>query len=111
MKFVSCNDQIVNIDTISYITFDSLVPDGFITINYYDGRDERVQGQEAVDIVMRLCPSALEGRRLKFLKHRWAIHNLIGHPLMQLLAWLGCRSWGLRVHDATVPTPQCQVRD
>lgn len=106
MRFVSFNDKIVNIDTISVITFDSLVSDGHIDIHYRNGEIERVAGREAVEIMMRLCPSALEGHRLKFLKHRWAIHNLIGHPLMQLLSWLGCRSWGLRVHDATVPVPK-----
>lgn len=33
----------------------------------------------------------------------WAIHNLIAHPLSEVLFWCGLRSWGDRLHDATVP--------
>lgn len=61
---------------------------------------------EAVDFVLRVCPSALEGKRLKWVRHAWTVHNIIGHPLMQVLAWFGFRKLGLRVHDATVPHPK-----
>lgn len=106
MTFIQINDKLVNAYTINSITVDQLVMYGFIHIHYYDGEIESVSGPEAVDVVMRLCPSAVEGRRFKFLKFHWAIHNLIGHPLMQVLSWLGLRSWGLKVHDATVPNPK-----
>lgn len=38
----------------------------------------------------------------------WAVHNLLAHPLSQLLymaGWLvpGCQQLGDRLHDATVP--------
>jgi hypothetical protein len=70
-----------------------------------DGEDVALEGADAIRAVMELCPEAFEGRRLRFVRHAWAVHNLVGHPLMQLLAWLGMTRLGLRVHDATVPKP------
>lgn len=35
----------------------------------------------------------------------WAIHNLIGHPAMQILSWFGLTKLGLKIHDATCPMP------
>ena len=60
---------------------------------------------DAFEAVMLLHPTALEGRRLRWPKHAWAFHNIIAHPLMQLLVWLGFRRAGLWVHDVTVPKP------
>jgi hypothetical protein len=42
---------------------------------------------------------------LKYKRHAWAIHNLIGHPLMQIFSWLHLTEVGLKIHDATVPNP------
>ena len=64
-----------------------------------------LRGADAVDLVMRVCPSWFEGQRLKWLRHKWALHNLVGHPLLQILSWVGLTKLGLRVHDATVPRP------
>lgn len=62
------------------------------------------EGIHAVECALMVKPSILEGRRaIKWAKRAWVIHNLIGHPLMQLLCLLGARSLGLWVHDATVP--------
>jgi hypothetical protein len=33
----------------------------------------------------------------------WAIHNLVAHPLMEILHWFGCDDWGEWLHDRTVP--------
>lgn len=62
-------------------------------------------GAEAVDLVMRLDPAFFEGRRFRWVRSAWALHNLVGHPLLQLFAWVGRTRLGLRVHDATVPRP------
>ena len=35
----------------------------------------------------------------------WAVHNLVGHPMMQILTWLGKPELGVRVHDVTIPRP------
>lgn len=64
------------------------------------------EGNDAIEAVMLLKPSALEGRRLNWPKHAWAVHNLIGHPVMQLLAWLRLYKAAIRFHDWTTPAPR-----
>ena len=34
---------------------------------------------------------------------RWTLHNLVGHPLMEVLSQAGLHRWAERVHDLTVP--------
>jgi len=36
---------------------------------------------------------------------RWTLHNVVGHPLSELLYKLGLRSLGQWAHDATLPDP------
>lgn len=55
---------------------------------------------------MTLCPNALEGHEAKYYKNAWMIHNLIGHPLMQLCSMLHLTSLGIKIHDATIPQPK-----
>lgn len=104
--FIKCNKKIINSDMIDWIDTKNIVELGYIRIHYKDELAENVEGAEAVDIVMRLCPHALEGRQLKYIRNRWAIHNLIGHPLMQIFSWLHLASLGIRIHDATIPYPR-----
>lgn len=105
--FIKFNDKIINVSTIKSLETDTLLSDGYISILYLNSYAvERVHGQEAIDIIMRLCPSAIEGKPVKFEKFRWAIHNLIGHPVMQILSFVGLTSLGLKIHDATVPNPK-----
>ncbi len=61
---------------------------------------------EAVDLVMRLCPAWFEGRKFRWVKNAWAFHNLVGHPGIQILSWLGRVGLGMRLHDGTVPVPR-----
>ncbi len=79
---------------------------GRVYVRMRNGSVGMLEGQLAIDLVMQVCPSALEGRRLRWLRHRWAVHNLIGHPGMQVLAWLGKTRAGMKLHAATVPRPK-----
>lgn len=79
---------------------------GRVRVRHSGGPIAWAIGVDAHDLVMRLHPSALEGRRLRWVRHAWAIHNLVGHPLMQLLVWLGQPKLALAVHDRTVPRPR-----
>ena len=36
---------------------------------------------------------------------KWSVHNLIAHPLMELLHLAGLSSWGDKIHDFTIPDP------
>ena len=38
------------------------------------------------------------------LRFRWTIHNMLAHPVSELLFLLGMETAGNRVHDATIPT-------
>ena len=64
-----------------------------------------VFGIQALEAVMLVKPSALENRRLRWIKHAWSVHNVVGHPLMQILAWFRCYRQAMWVHDITVPRP------
>jgi|SRR6185369_2875637 len=103
--FIHYDKQILNSDTIRWIECTNLVSGGYIRLYLQDGSSELVEGPSAFDIVMRLCPDALEGEQAKYKRHAWAIHNLLGHPLMQIFSWLGLTKLGLKIHDITVPNP------
>jgi len=36
-------------------------------------------------------------------RFQWTLHNLIAHPLSELLFQIGLRRWSDRVHDLTIP--------
>lgn len=40
---------------------------------------------------------------MKRIYKNWAVHNIIAHPIMQLLHTLGMRKLGGIIHDATLP--------
>jgi len=42
-------------------------------------------------------------------KFWWAIHNIVAHPLFELLSWLRLRKLGRAIHDYTVPTTRCET--
>lgn len=67
------------------------------------GQMLEARGFDAVEVLMAIKPSAAEGTRLRFRKHAWAIHNLIGHPVMQVLAWMGLKRQAIWFHDFTAP--------
>jgi hypothetical protein len=105
MMFVHYNGRVVNSNTIEFVEYGELVNRGYIAVHTTDGKREFVEGPVAFDLVMRLCPDALEGERAKYHRHAWAIHNLFGHPLMQIFSWLGLPQLGIKIHDMTAPFP------
>lgn len=105
-RFLKVDDRIVNADYIKYIDCQNLESNCSITIIYSDGRIDVLNKQPAIDLIMQLAPSMVEGKRLKFIRNRWALHNLLAHPLLQVLAWLGAPRLGFFIHDSTVPRPR-----
>ena len=65
-----------------------------------------VNGLDAIEAAMLLNPACLEGKRLRWPKNVWAFHNLVAHPVMQLLAWGKMHKAAFRLHDNTVPRPR-----
>ncbi len=41
---------------------------------------------------------------MKRIYKNWFIHNVIAHPLMQILYMVGCPNLADKVHNGTVPT-------
>lgn len=64
-----------------------------------------IEGNDAIEALMLIKPSALEGRRLRWERRAWLVHNIIGHPLMQVLALLDRHDLAIKVHDRTIPKP------
>lgn len=106
--FVRINNKLVNTDQILEVDTTNL-EDLMLIVEVRDHgqglRRERVVGIQALELLMTIRPSVLESRRLRWPKFAWAIHNLVGHPLMQFLAFFRQYELAMRVHDATVPKP------
>jgi hypothetical protein len=101
--FIKAGDIMLPVRDIDSIDI-SRIEQGMVTVA---ARGQRYNAHDfdAFEIVMLLQPSALEGRRLKWAKNAWAFHNLIAHPVMQIMVWLGFKKLAIRLHDATVPKP------
>lgn len=112
--FIKADDKLIAVDTVTWLDLENLEA-GQVVVHHLDGtglHKSKVTGFFAIEAVMILKPSALEGRRLQWPKHAWVVHNLVGHPVMQLLAFMGALThykpfytWAMWVHDATTPSP------
>lgn len=74
-----------------------------VTVTLRDGTVVEATDIEALELAYATRPSVVEGRRMRHHRRAWALHNLVGHPLMQLLALAGAHRWAMWAHDATVP--------
>lgn len=104
-EFFRAGDALYRVSEILEIDTQNLV-DYRVSMTMRDGRVVDLAGADAIELVLLAKPSALEGQRLRTVRHAWALHNLVGHPGMQLLAWLGRPKLGILLHDATTPRPK-----
>lgn len=79
------------------------IEEQIVSVERDDGKVFLAEGFDAIDIVLQLKPSALEGRRLRWRAGAWAWHNTAGHFGLQVLVWLGLKKAGIRWHDYTTP--------
>lgn len=101
------DDEIVVLTGIVRVDCSRLVADDTLMVHLW-GRADPVpcSGFNAMQLLWQLKPTALEGCVTgAWGKNAWWAHNLIGHPLMQILAFFGFVRRALQVHDATVPRP------
>jgi hypothetical protein len=102
---LKAQDDLIPLYSIQRIDIERL-ENGEVDIITYDGTTHTARGFDAIEAVWAIKPSAMEGRRLKWKKGAWAFHNLVAHPLMQLLAWCGMTRRAIWLHDVTTPYPQ-----
>jgi hypothetical protein len=103
-EFFRAGSELFPLSSIASIDTTLLVSSGTVAVNLKD-KTITLSVPDSYDLLMQVKPSALEGRRLRWLRHRWALHNFIGHPIMQLLAICGYGKLGVKIHDKTVPRP------
>lgn len=106
--FIRAGDALINVTAIRRADC-SEIEDFRLTVVHDDGVAV-LTGIQAIDAVMAIKPSALEGRRFRWVRHAWAFHNVVAHPLMQVLAFCGFHDLALHVHDATAPRPAGRSR-
>lgn len=64
-------------------------------------REELIlEGEEAYDFIQMVHVPQRAAPRMSW---SWLFHNLIGHPLMGILSFLGFQEAAERVHEATLP--------
>ncbi len=102
--FIKAGNTILRLADIERIDMTE-IEQGRLTVFHKGGTQLLAQDFDAFEILMLLHPAALEGRRLRWPKHAWAFHNLVAHPLMQIMVWLGLKKQAIWLHDVTVPRP------
>lgn len=102
-------EKLIPLSSVAHIDFariESLEADVYLN----SGLKVVAKDIDALEIAMVLKPSILESRRLLWPRWAWLVHNLVGHPVMQLLALARLYKWAFWVHDATVPRPKGKKR-
>ena len=104
-NFVDIGSQIILLSDIHKIDLSKLISET-IDVTLVSGEVVEVTGFPALQLLYLVSPSTLEGKpNIRFKKHYWAIHNIVAHPLMQILAWCKCYKQAMWIHNVTVPTP------
>jgi hypothetical protein len=106
MNLIPIGDELVRAEDIAGAKIET--HDGVLHVFVFmrGAQTEALAGMDALDFIYRVAPRALEGRRYRWARWAWAFHNLIAHPLMQALAFVGAYRLAMRVHDATIPMPR-----
>lgn len=102
---LAAGERLIPLVNIKHVEIGSIEREEAVIVTH-DGTRYTAYGFDALEAVMAIKPSALEGRRLKWKKHAWAFHNLVAHPGLQLLAWLGFKRQAIWLHDVTTPFPR-----
>ncbi len=100
--FIQTDMELIRLDRVERIDLSQFAELGEVTVYHAHGSSV-ARGVYAIEALLLLKPSALEGAAVRWIRHAWLIHNLVGHPLMQLLALCGWRKAALWIHDTTVP--------
>ena len=105
MQFLKCDEAIIPMSADIVIDISKLESDLVVDVQTHHGVF-RATGINAIEIIMVTRPGALEGRRLRWATGVWILHNLVGHPVMQMFACFGFPKTGMLYHEITVPKPK-----
>ena len=101
-EFGKAAGRVFRLDDISTADF-SRIEQLEATVTMRDGYVFDVRDIDALELAYAIKPSVVEGRRLRYARFAWMVHNLVGHPLMQVLALFKLYRWAFFIHDATAP--------
>ena len=99
---LQAQNDLIPLDEVRRINLDRF-EQGEVDIITFENITYTAYGLDAIEAVWAVKPSASEGRRLRWKKGAWAFHNVVAHPLMQVLAWLGMTHHAIWLHDVTTP--------
>lgn len=105
MTFFIDGDKVINVSTIEHVDL-HCIEQLILRVYPVKGLSFVVSGHRAIELLMLIKPSALEGKRLKWIRHAWMLHNFVGHPLMQILTFCNLPNLAMAIHEATVPKPR-----
>lgn len=104
-NFIKLDNDLLSIDEISSVNYSKIETEYLVEITTKQNKTLIATELNAIEVLMQLNPASLEGKRLKWAKRVWYVHNLVGHPVMQILAMLKFYDAAFWVHDITVPKP------
>lgn len=104
-EFAKAGTMVFRLDDVVSADF-SRIEELHVLVVMRDGQRIEVRDIDAIDLAYLIKPSAVEGRRLAYARHAWAFHNLVAHPLMQVLAFFKFYKLAMRIHDGTAPKPK-----
>lgn len=107
-KFIKNGTTLLSVSGVEKADYSRI--EDLVLVVTHCGNEVVFEGIDAFETAMILNPACLEGHRLRWARHAWSIHNCLGHPVMQILAWFGKGRLGLWFHDITVPKPRGQAR-
>lgn len=97
-NFIFRKDEIASLDC-------SRIEELIVEVTLKNGVVTTAIDIQALELIMQTKPSAFEGKRLKWAKFSWFIHNIFAHPLTQIFALFKCYKIAFWIHDVTVPKP------
>ena len=106
-EFFRAGPFLYRVSAVRSADISKLSTEGRVSVYMDDWVD--LSGMDAVEFLMNVHPGALEGSGVRWLRRSWMLHNLFGHPAMEILCRLGFTRLGLKIHDDTVP-PTSKIR-
>jgi hypothetical protein len=105
MNYLKVRRQLYSTDKVSYVDCNQ-IENLIVEVHLVNGEILTLEGLDAIELVMQAKPSMIEGKRFKFRKGAWIVHNIIAHPLMQIFALLRLYKLAIWIHEVTVPRPK-----